>query len=126
MTVSVRFCRSGSGCTQPAGHGRFGTFCAEHADALAQLRSAHFTTEGTARPHAAAVSERGPAAEDDAWRVAVDVQHSGPVARHVLQAELGFPYTRFRRAVELAGRRGWIVAGRTLAPGSDDLPAGQP
>lgn len=124
MSVSVRTCRSGSGCTRPAGHGRFGTFCAEHADALAQLRSAHFTTEGSARPQPAAAHEQGPSAEDDAWRIALDVQRAGPVARHVLQAQLGFPYTRFRRAVELAGRRGWIVAGRTLSPGTS--PEGQP
>lgn len=124
MTLAVRTCRSSAGCDQPAGHGRFGTFCAEHADALAQLRGAHFTTEGTVRPQAVAAHEQGPAAEDDAWRIAVAVQRSGPVARHALQAQLGFPYTRFRRAVELAGRQGWIVAGRTLSPGSD-LPAGR-
>lgn len=126
MGASTTTCRSGSGCKRPAGHGRFGTFCAEHADALAQLRGAHFTTEGTARPQPVAPDEQGPAAEDDAWRVAVDVQRSGPVARHVLQAQLGFPYTRFRRAVELAGRRGWIVAGRTLSPGASSPSERQP
>ncbi len=117
-------CRSGSGCRQPAGHGRFGTFCAEHAEALAQLRGAHFTTAGAARPQPVSLDEQGPTAEDDALRIALDVQRSGPVARHVLQAELGFSYTRFRRAVELAGRQGWIVAGRTLSPGPS--PALQP
>src|SRR5688572_2026416 len=90
-------CRSGSGCRQPAGHGRFGTFCAEHA---------------------AAPAERGPSAEDDARQIAVEVLRRGRVARHVLQDQLGFTYTRFRRAVELAGRSEWIVAGRALAPGS--------
>jgi len=110
-------CRSSSGCGRPAGHGRFGTFCAEHAAALAELRGAHFTTEGTARAHAAAPAERGPSAEDDARQIALEVLRLGDVARNVLQHELGFTYTRFRRAVELAGRWEWIVAGRALAPG---------
>lgn len=113
----MRTCRSSAGCQRPAGHGRFGTFCEEHAAALAALRSAHFTADGTARPHAVAPAEQGPSTEDDALRIALEVQRTGRVARHVLQEELGFPYARFRRAVELAGRREWIVAGRALSPG---------
>lgn len=115
--ASMRTCRSSAGCQRPAGHGRFGTFCEEHAAALAALRSAHFTADGTARPHAVAPAEQGPSTEDDALRIALEVQRTGRVARHVLQEELGFPYARFRRAVELAGRREWIVAGRALSPG---------
>jgi len=110
-------CRSSAGCRLPAGHGRFGTFCAEHAAALAELRSAHFTAEGTARAHAVPPAEQGPSTEDDAQRIAQAVWHTGRVARNVLQDELGFTYSRFRRAVELAGRRDWIAAGRALAPG---------
>ena len=117
IAASMSTCRSSSGCKQAAGHGRFGTFCAEHAAALAELRSAHFTAEGTARVHAVAPAERGPSAEDDARQIAIEVMRLGNVARNVLQRELGFTYTRFRRAVELAGRREWIVAGRALAPG---------
>jgi hypothetical protein len=111
-------CRSSAGCEQPAGHGRFGTFCAEHAAALAELRSAHFTAEGTALLHPVTPAEQGPSTEDDALRVAAEVRRGGAVARHVLQDRLGFTYTRFRRAVELAGRSDWIVAERSLAPGS--------
>jgi len=112
-------CRSSAGCRRPAGHGRFGTFCAEHAAALAELRSAHFTAEGTARVHAVPPAERGPSTEDDALRIAAEVRgRAGRVARNVLQDELGFTYARFRRAVELAGRREWIVAGRALAAGA--------
>ena len=48
----------------------------------------------------------------------------GRVARSVLQDDLGFTYTRFRRAVELAGRWDWIVAGRSLAPGAVTPPGG--
>lgn len=110
-------CRSSAGCKRPAGHGRFGTFCAEHAAALAELRSAHFTAEGTARAHAVPPAERGPSTEDDALRVAAEVRIGGTVARNVLQDRLGWTYTRFRRAVELAGRAGWIVPGRRLALG---------
>lgn len=119
-------CRSSAGCKRPAGHGRFGTFCEEHAAALAALRSAHFTAEGTARAHAVAAAEQGPSTEDDALRIALEVQRLGRVARHVLQEELGFPYARFRRAVELAGRREWIVAGRALAPGEIAPPGRYP
>ncbi|HEV2060332.1 MAG TPA: hypothetical protein VGR11_13330 [Solirubrobacteraceae bacterium] len=110
-------CRSSAGCNRPAGHGRFGTFCEEHAAALAALRSAHFTADGTARAQAAAPAEQGPTAEDDALRIALEVRREGRVARSVLQDELGFTYRRFRRAVELAGRWEWIVAGRALSPG---------
>ena len=117
-------CRSSAGCKLPAGYGRFGTFCPEHAAALAELRSAHFTAEGTARAHPVAVAERGPTTEEDALRIALEVQHSGRVARNVLQDQLGFTYPRFRRAVELAGRWEWIVPGRSLAPGAV-LPPGQ-
>ena len=118
-------CRSSAGCKRPAGHGRFGTFCAEHAAALAELRSAHFTADGTARPHAVPPAEQGPSTEDDALRIAVAVRRrAARVARNVLQDELGFSYARFRRAVELAGRREWIVPGRALAPGAV-LPPGQ-
>lgn len=111
-------CRSSAGCNRPAGHGRFGTFCAEHAAALAELRSAHFTAEGTTRAHAVPPAERGPSTEDDALRIAGEVQRIGRVARNVLQDRLGFTYSRFRRAVELAGRRDWIAPGRALAPGA--------
>ena len=111
-------CRSSAGCKRPAGHGRFGTFCEEHAAALAKLRSAHFTADGTARPHAVAPAEQGPSVEDDALRIALEVRRTGRVARNVLQDELGFTYTRFRRAVELAGRREWVVPGRALSPGT--------
>jgi len=111
-------CRSSAGCNLPAGHGRFGTFCAEHAAALAELRSVHFTAEGTARAHPAGPAEHGPSTEDDALRIALEVRRTGRVARNVLQDELDFSYTRFRRAVELAGRLDWIVAGRSLAPGA--------
>jgi hypothetical protein len=118
-------CRSSAGCKRPAGHGRFGTFCAEHAAALAELRSAHFTPDGTARAHAVPPAERGPTTEDDALHIASEVRRrTGRVPRSILQDELGFTYSRFRRAVELAGRRDWIVAGRVLAPGSV-LPPGQ-
>ncbi len=121
----MSICRSSAGCRLPAGHGRFGTFCAEHAAALAELRSAHFTADGTARAHAVPPAERGPSTEDDALRIALEVRRAGGrVARSVLQDELGFTYTRFRRAVELAGRREWIIAGRALAPGAV-LPPGQ-
>jgi hypothetical protein len=114
----VKTCRSSAGCEQPAGHGRFGTFCAEHAAVLAELRGAHFTAEGTARLQPATAAERGPTAEEDALLIAAEVRRDGTVARHVLQDRLGFTYTRFRRAVELAGRSDWIVAGRALVPGS--------
>lgn len=117
-------CRSSAGCKRPAGHGRFGTFCAEHAAALAELRSAHFTADGTARAHPVDPAERGPSAEDDALRIALEVQRRGRVARHVLQDELGFSYSRFRRGVELAGRLAWIVPGRALSPGAV-IPGGQ-
>lgn len=110
-------CRSSAGCKLPAGHGRFGTFCAEHAAALAELRSTHFTAEGTARAHPVAAAEHGPTAEDDALRIATEVRLVGTVARKVLQDRLGWTYTRFRRAVELAGRFDWIVPGRRLALG---------
>jgi hypothetical protein len=111
-------CRSSAGCRRPAGHGRFGTFCAEHAAALAELRSAHFTADGTARAQPLAASERGPSTEDDAARIAAEVRRAGRIGRAVLQDQLGFTYTRFRRAVELAGRSGWIVPGRALSPGA--------
>lgn len=117
-------CRSSAGCKRPAGHGRFGTFCAEHAAALAELRSAHFTADGTARAQPVARGERGPSAEDDALRIALEVRRRGRIARHLLQDELGFTYTRFRRAVELAGRLQWITPGRALSPG-DVMPPGQ-
>jgi hypothetical protein len=116
-------CRSSAGCKLPAGHGRFGTFCAEHAAALAELRSMHFTAEGTARAHPVAAAEQGPTTEDDALRVATEVAVGGTVARNVLQGRLGWTYPRFRRAVELAGRSDWIVPGRRLAPGTV-LPSG--
>ena len=116
-------CRSSAVCKRPAGHGRFGTFCAEHAAALAELRSTHFTAEGTARAHPVSAAERGPTTEDDALRVAAEVRRIGRVARSVLQDELGFSYPRFRRAVELAGRCEWIVPGRSLAPGAVPPPA---
>ena len=115
-------CRSSAGCKRPAGHGRFGTFCAEHAAALAELRSTHFTAEGTTRAHPVSAAERGPTTEDDALRVATEVRRTGRVARNVLQDDLGFTYTRFRRAVELAGRCEWIVPGRSLAPGAVSPP----
>ena len=111
-------CRSSAGCKRPAGHGRFGTFCPEHAAALAELRSVHFTAEGTARAQPLAVAERGPTTEDDALRIATEVRLGGTVARKVLQDRLGWTYTRFRRAVELAGRSKWIVPGRRLALGA--------
>ena len=111
-------CRSSAGCKRPAGHGRFGTFCAEHAAALAELRSAHFTADGTARAQPLAASERGPSTEDDAARIAAEVLRVGRIGRSVLQDQLGFTYTRFRRAVELAGRSGWIEPGRALSPGA--------
>ena len=111
-------CRSSAGCKRPAGHGRFGTFCAEHAAVLAELRSTHFTAEGTARAHPVPAADRGPTTEEDALRVALEVQRVGRVARNVLQDDLGFTYTRFRRAVELAGRWRWIVPGRSLTPGA--------
>lgn len=111
-------CRSSAGCKRPAGHGRFGTFCAEHAAALAELRSTHFTAEGTARAHPVAAAEHGPTTEDDALRVATEVRLGGTIARNVLQDRLGWTYTRFRRAVELAGRSNWIVPGRRLALGT--------
>ena len=114
----MRTCRSSAGCQQPAGHGRFGTFCAEHAAALAELRSAHFTADGTARAHAVPPAERGPSTEDDALRIATEVRLGGTVARNVLQDRLGWTYSRFRRAVELAGRSNWIVPGRRLADGT--------
>ena len=115
-------CRSSAGCTRPAGHGRFGTFCPEHAAALAELRSTHFTAEGTARAHPVAPAEHGPSTEDDALRIAAEVRRAGRIARNVLQDDLGYTYTRFRRAVELAGRCEWIVAGRSLAPGAVSPP----
>ena len=115
----MSICRSSAGCKRPAGYGRFGTFCAEHAAALAELRSAHFTADGTARAHAVPPAERGPSTDDDALRIAAEVRRrTGRVARNVLQDELGFTYARFRRAVELAGRREWIIPGRALAPGA--------
>ena len=49
---------------------------------------------------------------------------TGRVGRSVLQDQLGFTYPRFRRAVELAGRCEWIVAGRALSPGTVAPPAG--
>src|SRR5688572_28269688 len=100
-SASMSTCRSSAGCKRPAGHGRFGTFCAEHAAALAELRSTHFTAEGTTRAHPVSAAERGPTTEDDALRVATEVRRTGRVARNVLQDDLGFTYTRFRRAVEL-------------------------
>jgi hypothetical protein len=111
-------CRSSAGCKRPAGHGRFGTFCAEHAAALAELRNAHFTADGSARAVPVAPEERGPTAEEDALRITAEVLRSGRVGRAVLQDQLGFTYTRFRRAVELAGRVGWITPGRALSPGA--------
>lgn len=119
-------CRSSAGCKRPAGHGRFGTFCAEHAAALAELRSAHFTADGTARAHPVDPAERGPSAEDDALRIALEVRRRGRIARHLLQDELGFTYARFRRAVELAGRLQWIAAGRALSPGDVVAPGQYP
>ena len=124
VAASMTTCRSSAGCKRPAGYGRFGTFCPEHAAALAELRSTHFTAEGTARAHPVAPAEQGPTTEDDALLVAAEVWRIGRVARNVLQDDLGFTYTRFRRAVELAGRREWIVPGRSLAPGAV-LPPGQ-
>jgi hypothetical protein len=111
-------CRSSAGCKRPAGHGRFGTFCAEHAAVLAELRSAHFTAEGTARLHPVAPAEQGPSVEDDAIRIANEVLRVGRVGRAVLQEQLDFTYARFRRAVEHAGRCKWIVPGRALSPGT--------
>jgi hypothetical protein len=111
-------CRSSAGCKRPAGHGRFGTFCAEHAAVLAELRSAHFTAEGTARVHPVSPAERGPSVEDDAARIAREVLRTGRIGRAVLQEQLDFTYPRFRRAVELAGRCQWIVPGRALSPGA--------
>jgi hypothetical protein len=119
----MRTCRSSAGCRRPAGHGRFGTFCAEHAAALAELRSAHFTADGTARAHPVPAAEQGPSVEDDALRVAHEVLRTGKIGRHVLQDEMGFTYTRFRRAVELAGRSQWVVPGRALSPGPVPPPA---
>lgn len=119
-------CRSSAGCKRPAGHGRFGTFCEEHAAALAKLRSAHFTADGTARPQPIGPAEQGPSVEDDALRIALEVRRTGRVARNVLQDELGFTYARFRRAVELAGRLAWIVPGRALSPGEVVPPEGYP
>lgn len=120
----MSLCRSSAGCKRPAGHGRFGTFCAEHAAALAELRSAHFTAEGTARAQPVAPEEQGPSTEQDALQITAEVVRAGRIGRSVLQDQLGFTYTRFRRAVELAGRLEWIVAGRTLVPGPV-LPHGQ-
>jgi hypothetical protein len=122
VSASMSTCRSSAGCKRPAGHGRFGRFCAEHAAALAELRSAHFTADGTARAHPVAPAEHGPSTEDDALRIALEVRRTGRVARNVLQDELGFSYTRFRRAVELAGRWDWIVPGRSLAAGTVSPP----
>jgi len=119
-------CRSSAGCKQPAGYGRFGTFCAEHAAALAELRNTHFTAEGTTRAHPVAPEERGPSVEDDAQRIAGEVLRAGRIGRSVLQDQLGFTYTRFRRAVELAGRSNWIVPGRALSPGSVAPPGWRP
>ncbi len=116
-------CRSSARCERPGGHGRFGTFCAEHAAALAALRSAHFTPDGTARVRPLAPAEQGPSAEDDAARITREVLRVGKIGRSVLQDELGFTYARFRRAVELAGRREWIVAGRALSPGTVPPPS---
>lgn len=113
----MRLCRSSAGCKRPAGHGRFGTFCAEHAAALAELRSAHFTAEGTARAQPLAPEEQGPSTEQDALQITAEVLRAGRIGRAVLQDELGFTYTRFRRAVELAGRADWIAPGRALSPG---------
>jgi len=120
----MRTCRSSAGCKQPAGHGRFGTFCAEHAAALAELRSAHFTAEGTARAQPVAPDQQGPTTEHDAARIAIEVLRTGGVGRSVLQDQLGFTYVRFRRAVELGGRSGWITTGRALSPGSVMPPPG--
>ena len=78
----------------------------------------HFTAEGTARAHPVSAAEQGPTTEDDALRVAAEVRLGGTVARNVLQGRLGWTYSRFRRAVELAGRSDWIVPGRRLAPGT--------
>lgn len=111
-------CRSSAGCKRPAGHGRFGTFCPEHAAALAELRRAHFTAEGTARAQPVAPDQQGPSAEEDALLITAEVLRIGRIGRSVLQNQLGFTYTRFRRAAELAGRSGWIVAGRALSSGS--------
>ena len=119
-------CRSSAGCEQPAGYGRFGTFCAEHAAALAELRSAHFTAEGTARARPLAPAEQGPSVEDDALLVTFEVLRSSRIGRAVLQDQLGFTYARFRRAVELAGRCGWIVPGRALSPGTVAPPTPTP
>jgi hypothetical protein len=119
-------CRSSAGCKRPGGHGRFGTFCAEHAAALAELRSAHFTAEGTARLHPVALAERGPSVEDDALRITLEVLRTGRIGRSVLMDELGYTYARFRRAVELAGRCEWIVAGRALSPGTVPPPTPPP
>ncbi len=117
-------CRSSAGCKRPAGHGRFGTFCAEHAAALAELRSAHFTAEGTARAQPVPPEQQGPTTEEDAVRIAVEVLRAGRIGRSVLQEQLGFTYTRFRRAVELGGRSGWVTTGRALSPGSVAPPTG--
>jgi hypothetical protein len=119
-------CRSSAGCKRPAGHGRFGTFCAEHAAALAELRSAHFTAEGTARAHPVALADQGPSVEDDALQIAFAVLRTGRIGRSVLQDQLGFTYPRFRRGVELAGRCEWIVAGRSLSPGTVAPPTSPP
>lgn len=114
----VKTCRSSAGCNQPAGYGRFGTFCAEHAAALAELRSAHFTAEGTALAQPVAPEEQGPTTEQDALQITAEVLRAGGIGRAVLQDELGFTYARFRRAVELARRAQWIAPGRALSPGS--------
>ena len=113
----MSICRSGAGCKQPAGHGRFGTFCAEHAAALAELRSAHFTAEGTALAQPVAPEEQGPSTEQDALLITAEVLQIGRIGRAVLQDQLGFTYSRFRRAVELARRAEWIAPGRALSPG---------
>jgi hypothetical protein len=114
----MSICRSSAGCKQPAGHGRFGTFCPEHAAALAALRSAHFTAEGTARAQPLAPEEQGPSTEQDALQITAEVLRADRIGRAVLQDQLGFTYTRFRRAVELAHRAQWIAPGRALSPGS--------
>jgi len=122
----MRNCRSSAGCKQPAGHGRFGTFCPEHAAALAELRSAHFTADGTTRAQPVAADQRGPSTEEDAVRIAAEVQRVGRIGRTVLQDQLGFTYARFRRAAELAGRLGWLAPGRALSPGSVIPPGWSP
>ena len=100
-------CRSSAGCKRPAGPRplrhvlRRARRRARRAAQRALHGRGHRPRAARRPPDRAGPDHRGRRAADR-----VEVLRAGRIGRSVLQEQLGFTYTRFRRAVELAGRSG--------------------